>query len=69
MIYENLFKVGQLTIAVSAEKCYIVNFCHSAGSLCQPLLPHWTSRGLAEQADGRDEGDDQVTSIVYNSQS
>ena len=68
-----LVKVAHTMVAkdgeVNRRKCYIVNFCHSAGSLCQPLLPHWTSRGLAEQADGRDEGDDQVTSIVYNSQS
>ena len=35
----------------------------SAGSLCQPLLPHRTSGGLAEQADGRDEGDNQVTRL------
>ena len=36
MIYEHLFKGGQLTIAVSAEKCYIVNSNEATNSIVAP---------------------------------
>ena len=36
MIYEILFKGGQLTIAVSAEKCYIVNSNEATNSIVAP---------------------------------
>ena len=36
MIYEHLFKGGQLTIAVSAEKCYIVNSDEATNSIVAP---------------------------------
>ena len=36
MIYEILFKGGQLTIAVSAEKCYIVHRDEATNSIVAP---------------------------------
>ena len=36
MIYEHLFKGGQLTIAVSAEKCYIVNSNEATNPIVAP---------------------------------
>ena len=36
MIYKLLFKGGQLTIAVSAEKCYIVNSDEATYSIVAP---------------------------------
>ena len=36
MIYEHLFKGGQFTIAVSAEKCYIVNSDEATNSIVAP---------------------------------
>ena len=36
MIHELLFKGGQLTIAVSAEKCYIVNSNEATNPIVAP---------------------------------
>ena len=38
-----------------------INIYFLAGSVCEPLLPHWASGGLVEQANGGDEGDHQVS--------
>ena len=36
MIHQQLFKVGQLTVAVSAEKCYIVHSNEATNSIVAP---------------------------------
>ena len=36
MIHQQLFKVGQLTVAVSAEKCYIVHRDEATNSIVAP---------------------------------
>ena len=60
-VRKKLFLGVTLILSLVGSFVFNININFLAGSVCEPLLPHWASGGLVEQVDGGDEGDHQVS--------